>query len=118
MQVKVGLLGIMAAIILFGSGQLASAEGTKEFTVVAVVVGGAKFWLPSTVIANAGDQVTLTLRNSAGADHGFAIDELGIKVVVPANGTKVITFSQGSTGVLRYYCHLHKAHVGGQLMFQ
>jgi nitrosocyanin len=99
------------------SAESAATSAAKEFTLVtAVVADKANIWLPSTLVAKAGDEIKLNLRNVSGADHGFAIDELGIKEVIPPGETRQVTLKLPSSGVLRYYCHLHPGHISGQIL--
>lgn len=121
------IYGFAVAVLLIGitqqlsaqTGKEAPAPSGKEFTLVtATIAEGANIWLPSTIIVKSGESAKVTLRNVAKAEHGFSIDELGIKEVIPAGETKEITLKPTAGGVLRYYCQLHKGHVGGQLLVQ
>lgn len=122
------LFGLLGAFILSGyflplnvsAGDLALATtSTKEFTLVsAMVAEGANIWLPSTLIVKNGDAIKLTLRNVAKVEHGFSIDELGIKEVVQPGETKQVLITPTASGIIRYYCHLHPGHVNGQLLVQ
>jgi nitrosocyanin len=97
----------------------AQPERVKSFTVVSVLIGQTKFWLPSTIIVDQGDRVKLTLRNEApGQDlqHGFSIPGYKISELVVRGQPKTITFTANRPGVFAYYCQIHPAHVGGQLM--
>ncbi|MBI3995227.1 MAG: cupredoxin domain-containing protein [Nitrospirae bacterium] len=115
---KIVAVGFMLSILMAGESQISSADSPKEFTLVAMVEGGAKIWSPATLTISKGESVKLMLKNTTDAEHGFSIDELNVKEVIPAGGTKEITVKADSAGALRYYCHLHKAHVGGQLLVQ
>lgn len=84
----------------------------------ALVAEGANIWLPSTLIVKSGTPVKLTLRNVSKVEHGFAIDDFGVKVILAAGETKEVSVAPGASGTLRYYCPLHKGHVGGQLLVQ
>jgi len=111
------------ALLLLAAG-LQAAEGTKEFTLVAVQVEKAKFWLPSTIIVKKGDKVKLTLKNQIPGEarkpetlvHGFAIDEFDALKVVKVGEDVVVEFTASKTGLFRMYCQLHPAHIGGQLL--
>jgi len=48
--------------------------------------------------------------------HGFAVDELKLQVVVDGASTKEVTVRPTRTGTFRLYCHLHAAHIGGQIV--
>ena len=114
----------LAVLIGYGvfAGMPAYAEDGKF---VAVEVGGAKFWLGGgDVDMRSPDRtqgpVTIKLVNKMDADHGFAIDALKVKQVVKPGEEVTITVSSadvpGEARVLKYYCHLHTAHVGGTIV--
>ena len=95
------------------------ANQTPSHTMLtALIAEGANIWLPSTLIVKNGTPVKLTLRNVSKAEHGFAIDDLGVKLIIPAGETKEVSIAPGASGTLRYYCPLHKGHIGGQLLVQ
>jgi nitrous oxide reductase len=96
-----------------------ATASTSNFTLVSVMIDDVKFWLPSTIVVNQGDSVKLTLKNQVpGADvtHGFTIPAYNIAEVVTRGVPKTITFVADKPGVFPYYCQLHPAHVGGQLI--
>jgi len=96
-----------------------SAQADEGFKLLSVLVGeGGNIWLPSTIIVEKGKKVKLNLNNLVKKDHGFTIEGLNVKEVVKAGGSKEVTIKPGKKGVFRYYCHLHKGHVGGQLLVQ
>jgi len=112
------MIGIFLASLL-----PASARYVKEFTLISVVVGeGGNIWLPSTIIVPHKHEVKLKLRNLAGKEHGFSIKGLEIEEIIKPGETKEIMIKPRKKGffwkknVYRYYCHLHKGHVGGQLL--
>lgn len=95
----------------------AAAAETAEFKLVSVVVGeGANIWLPSTLIVKEGKEVKLTVQNMAGKEHGLTIEGLGVEEVIPDGQSKTLTIRPKKKGVYRYYCHLHKGHIGGQIL--
>ncbi len=75
-------------------------------------------WLPATLMFHKGDKVNLTLKNVATKDHGFAIDALHIQEIIPMDQSKEIVIEVTEVGTFPYYCPLHPAHVGGQLIIQ
>jgi len=98
---------------------LPPADTPPSYTLLtAMIAEGANIWLPSTLIVKSGTLVKLTLRNVSKAEHGFVIDDLGVKLILPAGETKEVSIAPGASGTLRYYCPLHKGHVGGQLLVQ
>jgi len=123
------ILTIAAAVIVNADGtraaeaqpsEAAAASGPiANFTLVSVMIDDVKFWLPSTIVVNQGDTVKLTLKNQVpGADttHGFTIPAYNIAEVISRGAPKTITFVADKPGVFPYYCQLHAAHVGGQLI--
>ena len=110
--VLVGLMVSLMAYPLF-------AHSEDEFKLISSVVGkGGNIWLPSTIIIEKRTEVTLNLYNLVDKDHGFTIEGLGIKEVIKGGSHKEVIIEPGKAGVYRYYCHLHKGHVGGQLLVQ
>jgi nitrosocyanin len=115
---KIAAVGFILSVLMAGGLQISSADSPNAFELVAKVEGNAKIWSPATLTIQKGHAVKLQLKNLTDAEHGFSIDELNVKEVIPAGGSKEITIQADSAGTLRYYCHLHKAHVGGQLLIQ
>lgn len=101
------------------SAAAAPSDSATSFTLVSVMIDDVKFWLPSSIVVNQGDSVKLTLKNQVpGSDttHGFTIPGYNIAEVVSRGAPKTITFVADKPGIFPYYCQLHPAHVGGQLI--
>jgi len=114
-EVGIVMVGLLISLTAFPL----SAHSGETFKLISSVVGkGGNIWLPSTIIVEKGSKVTLNLNNLVEKDHGFTIEGLGIKEVVKGGGNKEITIKPEKSGIYRYYCHLHKGHVGGQLLVQ
>ena len=99
--------------------EMAPSSNEKTFTVVAEQINKTKFWFPSNIMVNQGDNVKLVLKNDIeGADntHGFTIPAYGITEVITRGVPKTVTFTADKTGVFPYFCQLHPAHVGGELL--
>lgn len=114
------VIGIIVAVSVFGQRLLmADKPGTvQHFRSVAVEVNNTKFWIPSTFIVKKGDTVEFDLvSNIPGANnvHGFAIDDFKVEALVTGKGEKV-KFVADKAGIHPIRCHLHPAHVGGQLV--
>ena len=117
MTAKIAALLLMV-VLISATAPRAHAED-RTFTVVAEQVGKSKFWFPSNIMVNQGDKVKLVLKNDIeGADitHGFALDGYGIKEVVTRGVPKEVTFTADKPGIFPYYCQLHPAHIGGELL--
>ncbi len=96
--------------------------GEKKFTVVAEQIGDSKFWLPSTIVVEPGDKVTLNLKNEipgSATTHGFELPGFKIsEIVTRGEKPKVVHFTADKPGIYPYYCQLHPAHIGGQLVVE
>ena len=94
--------------------------GARKFTEVSVLIGKTKFWLPSTIVVDQGDQVEINLKNEVPGtennQHGFTIPAYNITTVVTAGKPEKVTFTADKPGVFAFGCQLHPAHVGGQLI--
>ena len=104
------------------AGSSEPAAGEKKFTVVSEQIGDTKFWLPSTIVVEQGDKVTLTLKNEipgSAVTHGFTLPAYNIsEIVTRGEKPKVVHFTADKPGIYPYYCQLHGAHVGGQLVVE
>jgi plastocyanin len=111
----IGIGAIVVVTLVSAHTRAQTAPMMHTITLVVVEASGVKVWLPSTIVAHPGERVTLKLDNKLGAVHGFSIDEYGIHVLVPGAGTQEVTFT-AKKGASRFYCHLHPAHIGGDLL--
>ena len=111
----VGVGAIAGVTLISVHTRAQTAPSVRTFTIVNVEASGARIWLPSAIAAHPGERVTLKLDNKLGAVHGFSIDEYGIHVIVPGAGTQEVTFI-AKKGISRFYCHLHPAHIGGEVI--
>ena len=114
-----GALFMGSRTLVRANGEEAAKAPDIEMKIVSIQYKGTKFWIPSTIIARKGQLVRLHLVSKIppNADrHGFAIDEFGVKAVVTAKKDQTVDFVADKEGLFRVYCHLHPAHVGGQLL--
>lgn len=106
----------------------------------SMTVGGKKAWYPPTAILNltregtgarAGRPVLIKVTNTLDTEHGFDLSadtafagptSMHIQLVLKPGETKYIgipisdlTYVTASN-TLRYKCHLHEGHLGGQLL--
>ena len=110
-------LGLLAALSLVTLLVLPAASGEVTLQVVNIETPqGVKVWVPESIFAKKGDTVTLNLINRHPDEHGYEIEAFGIKEVVPGEKSKTITFKVNKAGVFPIKCHLHKAHVAGQIV--
>ncbi|MFZ9596740.1 MAG: cupredoxin domain-containing protein [Bdellovibrionia bacterium] len=90
----------------------------REIQATAVEINGTKFWIPSSIVVKKGDTVKLHLTSKVpGANnvHGFAIEAYKIQALATEKTTDV-EFNATQSGIFPIRCHLHPAHIGGQLV--
>ena len=97
-----------------------ATDGSKHFTLAAEMVGKTKFWLPSTIVVNQGDKVSLTLKDEIEGEpnqHGFSIPAYNITELITRGAKpKTVEFTADKAGIFTYICQIHPPHVGGQLV--
>jgi len=119
MRLSRSILGVLTACVL-GSALPVRAEPaptTRKVTIVNVEYEGTKIWLPGTIVVTKGTTIDLTLINNApSGQHGFSIPAFAVSAVVEKGTPAHLTFVADKEGVFPIICHLHPAHVGGQLV--
>lgn len=120
-------LGLLAVLTASGCSVHANTHltGTSigyqtELTtiqVVSAVVGGKNIFIPSTIVVTDGAPTKLSLFNTTGKPHGFAIDALGIRMVLPADEEFEIALPALEAGqIYRIHCQLHPPHRSASLV--
>ncbi len=90
---------------------------TRSITIVNYEYEGVKQWLPGTIIVKKGDDVEITLINNVPSGiHGFFIPDFDVRKEVKKGVKEVVKFKATKEGLFSMKCHLHPAHVGGQLL--
>lgn len=109
---------LAAAAVLMPRLADSQGEAVRNFSLVNIEYKGTKVWVPGTLIAKKGEKVVIKLiNNTPSGKHGFAIDAVGVKAEVAADGQPVsVEFKAAEAGLFTIYCHLHPAHIGGQLL--
>ena len=112
---------LSAALVMLASAMPARAQApaTHTQTMVNVEYEGSKIWLPGTLVVMKGTKVTLKLINNVPSDpkeHGFAIPAYNIAETVVRGEPKTIEFTADKPGIFPITCHLHPAHIGGELV--
>ena len=110
------LVMALGAVLL--AGVVAATYGAEiNLTIVNVVSPqDVKIWEPTSIAAKKGDRVTLRLINKHADEHGYEIAAFGVKEVVAGDKTASVSFTADKAGVFPIKCHLHPAHVVGQLV--
>ncbi len=106
----------LGAVLL--AGVVTATYGAEiNLTIVNVVSPqDVKIWEPTSITAKKGDRVTLRLINKHADEHGYEIAAFGVKEVVAGDKTASVSFTADKAGVFPIKCHLHPAHVVGQLV--
>jgi len=113
MRVRAMALGA----VLLGGVVTAAYGADINLTIVNVVSPqDVKIWEPTSIAAKKGDRVTLRLINKHADEHGYEIAAFGVKEVVAGDKTASVSFTADKAGVFPIKCHLHPAHVVGQLV--
>ncbi|HNP26773.1 MAG TPA: nitrosocyanin [Nitrosomonas sp.] len=72
---------------------------------------------PETLTVREGTSVSIKVENKSPISEGFSIDAYGIKEVIKAGETKIITFMADKAGAFTIWCQLHpqNVHLPGSL---
>ena len=117
--VSLTLAALSLVVTCLSPAPALAEDATRSFTVVNVEYEGTKIWLPATLVVKRGDKVHIKLVNNVPSDpnqHGFAIAAFGVQAVVTRGEPATIDFVADKAGVFPISCHLHPAHVGGELV--
>ena len=119
-QLSAGLAALVLGLGWVLTGEAALAD-VREFRVFAVEIGGTKFWLPSTLVVKRKDTVRIRLLSKVPApaqSHGYSIPAYKIAVLADDQKETIVEFEADRAGIFEIGCHLHPAHIGGQLIVQ
>jgi nitrosocyanin len=114
----------LAAVLVSAPFAAARSEDAKpasvrEITLLNIKYQGKILWLPNPLVVKKGETVKLTLLNNVPDDpsvHGFSIPEFGVKADVEREKPLVIEFKAARAGLFETNCHLHPAHLKGQIL--
>jgi cytochrome c oxidase subunit II len=102
------------------AGALRAADSpVRELTLIKIKYQGKIVWLPSPIVMKKGETLRLTLVNSVQDDpnvHGFSVPQFGVKADVVRDKPMTIEFKADKAGLFVTNCHLHPAHLSGQLL--
>ena len=115
-RVRALVVVLLAGTLAVGAVVMAQAAEINLTVVNVVSPQDVKIWEPTSVAAKKGDRITLRLVNKHPDEHGYEIAAFGVKEVVPGDKTATVSFTADRAGVFPIKCHLHPAHVVGQLV--
>ena len=119
MRTLVGTLAGIACLVALAGRAPAAEPAAMTFTVVNIEYEGTKVWTPGTIVVKKGTKVTIKLINNVKSEpsqHGFAIAGYNIAKVVNRGEPESVEFTADKPGNFPITCHLHPAHVGGELV--
>ncbi len=107
----------MIALMISSLGLYAQTKADRTIKVVNYEYEGTKQWLPGTIVVMEGETVEIQLiNNTPSGIHGFEIMDFKVKESVSKGKVSTVTFKADKAGIFPINCHLHPAHVGGQLV--
>ena len=115
----IGLALAIAVVVGVRLTQVEAQQATRELTLVNIKYEGSNVWVPGPLVVKKGDRVRIRAINNVKddpAEHGLAIDEFGVKLVVNRGKPETAEFVADKAGIFRIYCHLHLPHVATQLV--
>lgn len=108
---------VLILTVVAVAGASLTAQGA-ELTFTAVEKDGTKVWDGGGTIDLKGP-VTLKVKNTLAAEHGFAIDTMKVQEVIKAGEEKTITVPLANIDQAasehRAYCQLHPKHVAATI---
>jgi len=114
------LVGLALAVAVGAwMGHVEAQQAARELTLVNIKYEGSNIWVPGPLVVKKGDRVRIRAINNVKddpAEHGLAIDEFGVKLVVNRGKPETVEFVADKAGIFRVWCHLHLPHVATQLI--
>jgi plastocyanin len=120
---RTSFIGIYLSLALAAFTTTPAFAETHTIQMAALELGGkpgegTKIWIPSNITVKKGDTVKIhAVSKIPGKNniHGLAIDAFKVEALVEAKGMD-IEFVADKAGIFPIRCHLHPAHIGGQLV--
>ncbi len=88
----------------------------RKITLVNYEIDGTKQWIPGNIAGYEEEELEITLINKAKGPHGFMIPSHDVTEVVKKGEKKTFKVKLKKEGIYPMKCHLHPAHIGGQLI--
>ena len=105
------LLVLLIMIVSFSA-----LSDVRKITLVNYEIDGTKQWIPGNIAGYEEEELEITLINKAKGPHGFMIPSHDVTEVVKKGEKKTIKVKLKKEGIYPMKCHLHPAHIGGQLI--
>ena len=108
----------VASVALAATALLASCGGAKTDHLSADdgPTAAGNGITPVKLAAHKGHNVEIKVTNTAkDKQHGFSIDEFGVKQVIDQGKTTTVKFKANKAGTFTVYCQLHPTHGKSEL---
>jgi hypothetical protein len=112
---------VILSLAAVSCAYMPSSMGGADASFTAVEKDGAKVWEGGGTVDLKGrtTPLTLTVKNTLAADHGFSIDSMKVSEVIKPGEEKTITVPleniDKTVSEHRVYCQLHPKHVAATL---
>ena len=73
-------------------------------------------WLPSAIVVNQGDEVTLEILGVNGKEHHAVIEGYGVTFTVRRGQISLVNFKADTAGIFNIVCNVHRPAMTGQLV--
>jgi plastocyanin len=112
-HVAAACAALLAATLLAGCG----GDKTDKLTASDGPVESGNAITPAKLAAHEGRQVEITVTNTAkDKEHGFSIDEFGVKETIQQGKSTKVKFKADKTGTFKVYCQIHPTHKPAELV--
>jgi len=96
------------------SGSNGDGNGEVESQSIEVTAAGFAFD-PSTIEAEPGQEVTVTLVNNDEAPHTFTVEDLDASVQAAGGESADVTFTAPDSGSVGFLCEIHPEQMTGEI---
>jgi heme/copper-type cytochrome/quinol oxidase subunit 2 len=108
----------VASVTLAATALLAGCGGTKTDHLSADdgPLASGNGITPTKLAVHKGHNVEIKVTNTAkDKQHGFSIDDFGVKQVIDPGKTSTVKFKASKAGTYRVYCQIHPTHGASEL---
>jgi len=103
-------LALVAAACGGGGGGSGGSSSTQEGSSSSKELELDDYYFePKTVQGNAGQKITLELKNEGSTEHNFTLSDQGIDQDVEEGESAEITVTVPQSGSVRFYCKYHRS---------
>ena len=118
---RVAVLLVAAALVVSAcggddddSGSNGGGDGGGEAQSIEVTAANFAFD-PTTIEAEPGQEIEVTLANEDDAEHSFTITDLDVEVEAAGGESADVSFSAPDSGSLEFFCKYHPEQMTGEV---